>query len=185
MAKILGIAGSLRKASYNAALLRVAAGLTPLGSHVDIASIRGIPLYDGDVEAESGLPATVQELKERIATCDGLLIVTPEYNNSIPGVFKNAIDWLSRPAKDIRRVFGERPVAVMGATPGPGATILSQVAWLPVIRVLGMNPWYGPRVYVPSAGKVFDTAGNLLDDDVRKRVQDFMAGFVEFITRSK
>lgn len=185
MAKILGIAGSLRKGSYNAALLRVAAGVTPSGSQVEIASIRGIPLYDGDVESESGIPEPVQELKERIATADGLLLVTPEYNNSIPGIFKNAIDWLSRPAKDIRRVFGDRPVALMGATPGPGGTILAQTAWLAVLRTLGTRPWFGPRMSVSAAGKAFDDAGNLVDDEARKRLEGFMAGFVEFISRSK
>jgi NAD(P)H-dependent FMN reductase len=107
---------------------------------VEIASIRGIPLYDGDLEAEKGIPDAVQILKDLIASSDGLLLVTPEYNNAMPGVFKNAIDWLSRPPKDIRRVFGDRPVALMGATPGMGGTILGQNAWLPVLRTLGMRP---------------------------------------------
>src|SRR6266852_3748330 len=94
---ILGIAGSLRQNSFNAALLRAAAAAAPAGCTVDIASIRGIPLYDSDVEAATGVPAVVETLKERVAAADGLLLVTPEYNNSIPGVFKNVIDWLSRP----------------------------------------------------------------------------------------
>jgi NAD(P)H-dependent FMN reductase len=184
MAKILGISGSLRQGSYNASLLRAAAQLTPAGSQVDIASVRGIPLYDADFEAKE-FPQVVADLKERIVTADGLLLVTPEYNNSFPGVFKNAIDWLARPAKDVRRVFGNRPVALMGATPTQGATILAQAAWLPVIRTLGMRPFFGSRVHVPRADKAFDAAGNLIDDDIRKRVQDFMARFVEFISPSR
>ena len=99
---ILGIAGSLRQSSFNAALLRAAAAAAPAGCTVDIASIRGIPLYDGDVEEATGVPEMVETLKERVAAADGLLLVTPEYNNSIPGVFKNAIDWLSRPRRTSR-----------------------------------------------------------------------------------
>src|SRR5712691_8094834 len=107
---ILGIAGSLRQNSFNAALLRAAAAAAPAGCTVDIASIRGIPLYDSDVEAATGVPAVVETLKERVAAADGLLLVTPEYNNSIPGVFKNVIDWLSRPPQDIPRVSGAHKV---------------------------------------------------------------------------
>ena len=148
MSKIIGIAGSLRAGSFNQALLRAAAELAPEGCEVEIASIRDIPLYDGDVEASSGAPAAVSALKDRIAAADALLLVTPEYNNSLPGVFKNAIDWLSRPSADIKRVFGGRPVGLMGATPGPGGTRLAQTAWLQVIRTLGMCPWFGKSVYL-------------------------------------
>src|SRR6476659_5154601 len=109
MASIIGFSGSLRSASYNSMLLRAASQLAPAGATVEISSIRGIPLYDGDVEATEGIPAAVQELKRRIIATDGLLIVTPEYNNSIPGVLKNAIDWLSRPSEEIPKVFGGRP----------------------------------------------------------------------------
>src|SRR5438132_1045358 len=104
MPHIIGVAGSLRAGSYNAALLRAAASLTPAGSEMTIATLHGIPLYDGDVEA-GGMPEAVERLKEQIAGADGLLIATPEYNNSSPGVLKNAIDWLSRPPADIPRVF--------------------------------------------------------------------------------
>ena len=104
MVKLLGISGSLRRASYNSALLSAATRLMPGDATLEVASIRGIPLYDADVEAQ-GMPAAVSELKEAIVAAAGVLLVTPEYNNSIPGVFKNAIDWLSRPNSDIRRVF--------------------------------------------------------------------------------
>src|SRR5688572_7851803 len=151
MAKIVGVAGSLRRGSYNAALLRAAAAAVPAGSELQIASIRDIPLYDGDVELEQGVPQSVRSLKDQIAFADGLLLVTPEYNNSIPGVLKNAIDWLSRPPADIPRVFRNRAVAVMGATTGRGGTILAQAAFLPVFRTLGMRVWSGPRLYVSDA----------------------------------
>jgi len=185
MPTIVGIAGSLRKGSYNAALLRAATELAPPGTTIEQPSIRGIPLYDGDVESESGVPDVVRDLKESIVRSDGLLLVTPEYNNSIPGVFKNAIDWLSRPPSDIARVFGDRPVALMGASPGRGGTLLAQTAWLPILRTLGTRPWFGPRLLVAGASKVFDTNGRLIDEQVRKQVQDFMVGFAEFIVRRR
>jgi NAD(P)H-dependent FMN reductase len=95
MTTILGVSGSLRRGSLNAALLRAATGLMPDGARLLTGTIQGIPLHDGDAEAEAGIPPAVAALKEGIVAADGLLLVTPEYNNSIPGVFKNAIDWLS------------------------------------------------------------------------------------------
>lgn len=184
MAKLIGIAGSLRKGSYNAALLRAAAETAPGGTRVEIASIAGIPLYDGDLESEQGIPAPVAELKEKIAAADGLLIVTPEYNNSIPGVLKNAIDWLSRPPEDIPRVFGGRAVAIIGATPGAGGTRLAQVAWLPVLRTLGTRPWFGRQLYMARAAQLFDGEGKLADEKSRKVVSDLVAGFAAFVTGS-
>jgi chromate reductase len=180
---IIGIAGSLRKGSYNASLLRAAAQSVSEGTTLEIASIREIPLYDGDVEEASGVPAYVQQLKDRVAAADGLLLVTPEYNNSIPGVFKNAIDWLSRPGKDIKRVFGDRPVALMGATPGQGGTLLAQSAWLPVLRTLQTRPWFGGRLVVSNAAKVFDDKGALIDEQIRTQLKTFMTGFEAFIVK--
>lgn len=176
MTRILGLAGSLRTGSYNAALLRAAAQLGP----VDIATIAGIPLYDADLEAEQGIPTPVAALKDRIAAADGLLLVTPEYNNSIPGVFKNAIDWLTRPPRDIPRVFGDKPVALLGATPGSGGTRLAQLAWLPILRTLGTRPWFGKQLHVARAATVFDADGTLTDDKVRQLLTDFMTGFTAF-----
>ncbi|MFO7276782.1 MAG: NADPH-dependent FMN reductase [Pseudomonadota bacterium] len=180
MTRLIGIAGSLRSGSYNAALLRAAASLVPAGTTLEIASIRDIPLYDGDVEAQ-GIPPAVAQLKDRIAASDGLLLVTPEYNNSIPGVFKNAIDWLSRPPSDVPRVFKDRPVALMGASPGRFGTIQSQRAWLPVLRTLRTRPWFGPPLYVSNADRVFDANGTLVDADVRERLREFLAGFAQFV----
>jgi chromate reductase, NAD(P)H dehydrogenase (quinone) len=181
MAKIIGISGSLRKASFNTALLRAAVELTPAGTEIEIASIAGIPLYDGDLESERGVPEVVEKLKERIAAADGLLFVTPEYNNSIPGVFKNAIDWLTRPGKDIPRIFGDKPTALMGATPGMGGTRLSQAAWLPTLRVLGTRVWFGKQLYVASAAQAFDADGRLTDEKIKKVLAEFMTGFAAFV----
>jgi chromate reductase, NAD(P)H dehydrogenase (quinone) len=181
MSNIIGLAGSVRRGSFNAALLRAAAEVAPVGAEIDIESIADIPLYNGDVESEEGLPAVVVALKDRIAAANGLLLVTPEYNHSIPGVFKNAIDWLSRPGRDIPRVFGQKPVALMGATNGLGGTRLAQAAWLPVLRTLGTRPWFGKQLYVTESAKVFDAEGKLVDEKVRKLLTDFMAGFAAFV----
>jgi NAD(P)H-dependent FMN reductase len=181
MPKIVGLAGSLRKASFNASLLRAVAQLAPQGTTVEIGSIRGIPLYDGDLEEASGIPDRVRELKDQIAAADGLLIATPEYNNAMPGVLKNAIDWLTRPPADIARVFGNKPVAIIGATPGPGGTLLAQSSWLPVLRTLKTHAWFGGRLTVSNASKVFDAEGNLTDDKTKEQVRAFVAGFAAFI----
>jgi NAD(P)H-dependent FMN reductase len=183
MTTIVGIAGSLRSGSLNAGLLRAAAELAPEGCVVDIASIRDIPLYDGDLEAAEGIPQVVAALKDRIADADGLLLVTPEYNNAMPGVLKNAIDWLSRPPADIPRVFKNRPVGLMGATPGNMGTSFAQTTWLPVFRALGMQVWCGMRLYVSGAAGIFDASGRLIDEAVRKRLKEYMTGFAAFIAR--
>ena len=113
MPKILGISGSLRRGSFNTALLRAAATVLEPGTELEIATLHGIPLYDGDVEASQGVPQAVQDLKARVMASDGLLLVTPEYNGGLPGVFKNGIDWMSRPPADVAKVFHNRPVAVI------------------------------------------------------------------------
>jgi NAD(P)H-dependent FMN reductase len=179
--KIIGISGSLRKSSYNAGLLRAAAECAPEGFEISTDSIRGIPLYDADVEENGGVPEIVEDLKNRIAQADGLLLVTPEYNNSIPGVFKNTIDWLSRPPKDRPRVFGNLPVGLIGATPGNFGTAFSQYAWLPVLRALGMQVWSGRLLWVSGGMKTFDAEGNLIDPGVRKQLEKFLHGFTGFV----
>jgi NAD(P)H-dependent FMN reductase len=180
---IIGFSGSLRRGSLNTMLLRAAVEAAPAGTTIEVGTIRDIPLYDGDVELAGGVPAPVQTLKDKIAAADGLLIVTPEYNNSIPGVAKNAIDWLSRPPADIPRVFGGKPVVVMGATPGPNGTLLAQVAWLPVLRTLGTAYWSGGRMIVAGASKLFDADGRLADEPTRERLKKFIEGFAVFCTR--
>jgi chromate reductase, NAD(P)H dehydrogenase (quinone) len=181
MTRILGISGSLRSGSYNSALLRAATAFMGEGAELEIGSIRGIPLYDGDVEAAEGIPQAVEDLKARVVACDGLLLATPEYNNGIPGVFRNAVDWWSRLPADIATVFGCRPVAVVGASPGGFGTVLAQSERLPVLRTLGTRPWFGGRLMVSRANRVFDDAGELVDDAVRGQLRNFLAGFTDFV----
>src|SRR5207248_9002566 len=175
MVTIVGISGSTRRASFNSALLRAAAAAMPQGTELRIESIAAIPLYDGDEEAAHGIPQPVARLKDAIAAADGLLLVTPEYNNSVPGVAKNAIDWLSRPSADIERVFGGKPVAIAGASPGGFGTILSQNAWLPVFRTLGADLWSGGRLLVSRASAAFE-AGEMKDPAARDGVRKCIAG---------
>ena len=181
MITIIGISGSLRKGSFNTALLRAAIELAPAGCTIEIGSIHGIPLYDGDLEEAEGVPVEVTELQDRIAAADGLLLTTPEYNNSMPGVLKNAIDWLTRPPNELQRVFHGKPVAVIGATPGGFGTVLSQTAWLPVMRTLNTKLFTGNRLMVSGANKVFNDTGQLIDDTVRERLTAYINDFVAFI----
>jgi NAD(P)H-dependent FMN reductase len=177
---ILGISGSLRDGSYNTALLRAVREHLPADASFEIATLHGIPLYDGDAEQRDGIPAAVNALKEKIVASAGVLLATPEYNNGIPGVFKNAIDWLSRPPADAPRIFRDRPFAVIGASPGGFGTMLAQSAWLPVLRTLGARHWSGGRLMVSRAQGVFDADGRLTDDGVTKQLAQFVAGFAAF-----
>jgi chromate reductase, NAD(P)H dehydrogenase (quinone) len=181
MTKLLGISGSLRKGSFNTALLHAAASQLPADITLDIRTLHGIPLYDADVEATEGVPAAVTALKDAFAAADGVLLATPEYNNSMPGVFKNAIDWLSRPPTDLKRVFAGKRVALLGASPSGFGTTLSQAAWLPVLRTLGTNPWFGGRLLVSNAKKVFDERGTMTDAAMTAQLQQFLQGFVQFV----
>lgn len=181
MNTLIGISGSLRRGSYNSAVLRAAAAMMPPDAVLRIESIAGIPLYDGDVESASGIPEAVTRLKDAIAAADGLVLIAPEYNNSLSGVAKNAIDWLSRPPGDIARVFGGKPVALAGASPGGFGTVLAQNAWLPVFRTLGADLWPGGRLLVSRAASVIDGNGDITDAATRDNIAKFVAGFVEYI----
>lgn len=178
MIKLVGIGGSLRRHSYNLGLLRAAAELMPQDAVLEVHSIVGVPLYDADVEDNAGIPASVTALKEALAQADGLVLATPEYNNGIPGVLKNAIDWMSRPPADSARVFSGKPVALMGASPGGFGTILAQDAWLAVLRTLGTRPWFGQKLMVSRAGTLFDADGNLTDEKSREQLRGYLAAFV-------
>ena len=180
MTRILGISGSLRAGSFNTALLRAAQDVAGDGIELGIATLHGIPLYDGDAEARDGEPDAVTTLKQRIIASDGVLLVTPEYNNGIPGVFKNGIDWLSRGSPGIPEVFGDRAFALIGASPGGFGTILSQNHWLPVLKTLGVRLWAGNRLMVSRAGSVFDAEGTMVDDKVRGQLAGFVQGFAAF-----
>jgi len=179
--KLVGISGSLRRGSYNSALLRAAQSVLDEGVELEITTLHGVPLYDGDVEAAEGIPEAVQRLKECVTACDGLILATPEYNNGIPGVFKNAIDWMSRPAGAAAKVFANRPVAIVGASPGGFGTILAQDHWLPTLRALGVRPWFGGRMLVSRANKLFDDSGQLTDEATREQLRRFLHGFAEFV----
>ncbi|CAH1649754.1 MULTISPECIES: NADPH-dependent FMN reductase [unclassified Chelatococcus] len=180
MTKLLGISGSLRKGSYNSALLRAAEDVVPEGVSLVVGTIQGIPLYNADDEEAHGIPPAVHRLKEQLAAADGLIMFTPEYNNGLPGVFKNAIDWLTRPTSDIERLFKGKPVAIVGASPGGFGTILSQSAWLPVLHTLGCKPWFGGRLLVSRAHTVFNPEGTLQDEAIKQRLAQFLKGFAAF-----
>jgi chromate reductase, NAD(P)H dehydrogenase (quinone) len=181
---LIGISGSLRRLSFNSSLLRTAATLMPAGATLQIADISNIPLYNADVENDEGIPAPIAVLKDRIASSAGLLLCSPEYNNAMPGVMKNVIDWLSRPSDDIARVFHGRPVAVMGASPGPFGTTLAQNSWWPVLRTLRTQPWFEGRLMVSRAATVFNDQGELIDEKVRGQLRQFVEGFVAFAARN-
>jgi NAD(P)H-dependent FMN reductase len=175
--KIIAIAGSLRAGSYNLRLARTLEALAP--DTIEVATIYGIPLYDADLE-DGGLPQLVTELKDKIAAAAGVLIVSPEYNGSLPGVTKNAVDWLSRPVSDIPHVFGGKAAGIVGATPGPAGTRLAQTAWLPVLRTLTTVPYFERALYVDNAAKLWSETGEVLDPKFHERAKKYVEGFVAF-----
>lgn len=181
MVKIIALSGSLRKGSFNTAVLRAAADLAPGGTEVEVVTPHGIPLYNADDEKTGGIPDVVAKLKDKIAGADGFMLSTPEYNNSMAGVAKNAVDWLTRPADDIARVFRGLPMALCGASPGGFGTTLAQSSWAPVVRTLGMKPYYGARLVVSRAHGSFSGDGVLEDDELREKISEFITGFSDFV----
>lgn len=182
MTRIIAISGSLREGSFNTALVNAAVEALP--KNVEKGSIRDIPLYNEDLEKAAGIPAAVTLLKNQIAEADGLLIFTPEYNNSMPGVLKNAVDWLSRPPADIAMVFHAKPVALAGATPGGWGTVLAQDAWLSVLRTLKTRPWNQERLAVSRVNTLVDD-GVLTDEESKERLKKFLGGFIDFCNASR
>jgi NAD(P)H-dependent FMN reductase len=180
---LVALSGSLRQASFNTALLRAASSLCPEGVTLDLRTLHGIPLYDGDVETQ-GVPGAVTVLAQAIQAADGLLICTPEYNNSIPGVLKNGLDWVSRGAEG-KKTFSNKPTALMGATPGGFGTIQSQDAMLSVLRAFAVNFWFGGRLLVSKAHTLFDAGGALQDEALKAQLRDFLAGFAAHVEKSK
>jgi chromate reductase len=173
---ILALGGSLRAASLNRALLHEAAALAPELDLSHVALAGSLPLFNQDIVDGDGFPPEATQLKDALRAADGLLIATPEYNWGIPGFLKNAIDWASRPSSDIREVFGDLPVALIGAGGGAG-TRLAQSAWLPVFRYLKMRPWAEETLYVDRARERFDGDGRLADAAVREQLRAVVAGF--------
>lgn len=178
MTKILALSGSLRRDSLNTRLAHAIREYAPANVVIEIATLHGIPLYDGDVEAGQGIPDAVNALKARIVNSDGVLLVTPEYNGGMPGVMKNGIDWLSR--TDIKAVFAARPYALAGATPGGWGTLSAQAAWLPVLNRLGVT-LYAPSFKLSAANKAFNENGGLASEQSQAMVRDLLEGFSQFI----
>jgi len=168
---VLGIAGSLRKGSLNRAALRAVQALAPEGVRVEIFDLDGIPLYNQD--DENAPPPGVVELKARVRAADAVLFVTPEYNHSIPGVLKNAVDWGSRPYGD--SCWQRKPVAVMGASPSPLGTVRAQHHLRQILVDLDMHLLNQPEVLIYGAAQKFDAAGNLTDEHTAKSIQNMLA----------
>lgn len=175
MARLLGLSGSLRKASFNTAVLNACKDLMPEGATLDARTLHGVPLYDGDLEAAEGLPQAVKDLQSALKQADGLLLITPEYNSGMPGVFKNALDWMSRGPEGLS-LFKGKPVAVLGASPSNFGTVNAQAAWLPVLRALETKPWFEGKLMISRAQTVIED-GRLTDDKTAERLQAFLAGF--------
>jgi chromate reductase len=174
--RILGIAGSLRRQSYNRALLRAATQIAPEGAAISIFEIDGIPPFNEDDEQQP--PARVVELKRRIREADAVLFVTPEYNYSIPGVLKNAIDWASRPYGD--SAWAGKPAAIMGASIGRIGTARAQYHLRQVMVFLNMFPLNQPEVMVGAANERFDTVGNLTDEETKEYVRVLVRSLVDW-----
>jgi chromate reductase len=172
---VLGIAGSLRKGSFNRALLAAARELLPAGMELRTFDAVGeLPLFNADLEA-AGAPAAALALKRAIAEADALLIATPEYNGSIPGVLKNAIDWASRPPE---RVFSGKPTALMGATPGPRGTLRAQLALRQSLQTLDVPIMPRPELYLDRAAEKFAPDGKLIHEPTRKLLRQLLEGLV-------
>jgi chromate reductase len=178
--RVVGIAGSLRQGSLNRALLRAAVELAPARLAIEVHDLKDLPLYNGDVEA-AGMPAAVAALGDAVRTADGLLIATPEYNHGVPGVLKNAIDWLSRPPR--RSALEAKPVGVLGASPGMTGSARAQSQLRAAFVFTNSYAMPQPEVIVGRAHEKFDEQGQLTDDVTRKFVAMFLERFAGWIDR--
>jgi chromate reductase, NAD(P)H dehydrogenase (quinone) len=179
---VLALPGSLRRDSYNRHLLEAAVDLAPTGLEVRIyADLGSIPLFNEDLEQADGGLEAVQRLRSAVAAADGLLIATPEYNQSIPGVLKNAIDWLSRPAPI--EVLEGKAVSVIGASTGPWGTRLAQSALRQVLHATGAYVLPGPALFLRDAERMFDATGRLVDGPTRTRLEAVLSALAEWILR--
>jgi chromate reductase len=177
--RVLGFAGSLRLRSHNVGLLHAAVDLAPDELEIETYDLSPIPLYNADVEA-TAFPESVERFKERIAAAEALLIVTPEYNGSVPGVLKNAIDWATRPSK--QTPFYGKPAAVMGAG-GPFGTVRAQRHLREILQARNMAVMPKPDLYITHASEKFAVDGRLTDEPTRGSVRALMAAFAEWIKR--
>ena len=177
--RILGIAGSLRRNSYNRAALRAAIELAPEGASIEIFELDGIPGFNEDEEQNP--PAKVLELKKRIRELDAILFVTPEYNYSVPGVLKNAIDWASRPYGD--SAWNGKPAAIMGASVGAIGTARAQYHLRQTMVFLNMFPVNQPEVMIANASQRFDAEGNLTDEATKEFIRQLLQSLVDWTRR--
>jgi chromate reductase len=177
--RILGICGSLRRQSYNTAVLRTARKLAPQGVIIETFELDGIPPFNQDEETKP--PTTVLELKRRVREADGILFVTPEYNYSVPGVLKNAIDWASRPYGD--NVWEGKPAAIMGASIGAIGTARAQYHLRQIFVFLNVFPVNQPEVMIGNAAQRLDAEGNLTDETTRHYMRQLLENLVELVQR--
>jgi len=178
---ILGISGSLRKQSYNSAALRAAAELLPGGMTIEIFDLSPIPIYNDDVR-EQGFPSPVQQLRDKIAAADAVLIASPEYNYSIPGPLKNAIDWASRPPS---QPFDGKPIAIMGASPGAFGTARAQYHLRQVFVFMNGMLLNKPEVMISACNTKFDAQGRLTDEATAEHMRKFLSAFSDWIRKMK
>lgn len=177
--KIVGIAGSLREKSFNRALLRAAQALASEGSEVEIAHVEDFPLYSADVQ-EQGFPEGVQRVTRQLVQADAVLLVTPEYNYSVSGVLKNALDWISRvPEEPLKG----KPVSIMGASMGMLGTARAQYHLRQILVFLQSHVLNGPEVFVGVAQEKFDESLNLVDESTRNHVAKHMAALSAWALR--
>ncbi len=177
--RVIGFAGSLRRDSYNKAVLRVANELLPSGMSLEIADLAPIPLYNADLEAGE-LPQAVADFKARLAAADALLIVTPEYNYSVPGVLKNAIDWASRTPKN--SPLNRKPTAIMGAG-GRFGTLRAQQHLRQMLLHNGVQVMGKPEVYIAHPWEKFDAAGRLTDEPTRTEIRSLLLSLQDWVWR--
>ncbi len=176
---ILALAGSLREKSYNRSLLKIAEELAPSHCELEIFDLKDIPIYNQDLE--TSLPPSVSSFKAKIRAVDSILIAVPEYNYSISGVLKNAIDWGSRPSGD--NSWDNKPVAIMGASMGSQGTSRAQYHLRQIFVTLNMHPLNRPEVMIASAQDKFDEQGKLTDPAIRKRISDLMSALADACAR--
>jgi chromate reductase len=176
--RIVGFAGSLRVQSYNRALLRTASELAPPGMAIEIHDLREVPLYNGDVEA-AGDPPGVAALKSAIHAADGVLMATPEYNHGVPGVMKNAVDWLSRPAQSA--VLGKKPVGLIGASPGALGSARGQSQLRQAFEFTNSYCMPQPEYLLFRAHEKIDGNGRLHDEASRSFLQKYMVAFADWV----
>jgi chromate reductase len=178
--EVVGIAGSLRRASFNRALLKAAAELAPASLHITIHDLADVPMYNADVEAV-GLPAPVARLKEAVGKAQGLLISSPEYNYGVSGVLKNTIDWLSRPPR--ASVLAGKPAAIMGASTGMSGTARGQQQLRLALIATHSPTMTRPEVLVAKAPEKFSAEGQLTDEATRDFLRKFLEAFADFVGR--